>query len=314
VDFSLLICLLLAFVIGFVTAWLMRNFHWRERLAAQEARLFAVERDLNAWVDRGRSFDAQLDASKAALLETQQQLAACREDIGRYAEDAKRLDEDLAQANEVKSAALKRLDDSQRLLAAREADLDRHKADQGMQQARLLKLEADVNQRGAQLSDLRAAHANLEADLSARSSQLSGATSLLQTAQQRIVTLEAELKSALDNHSKDLKGWETKFTEMGALIRKGPRAAAAQVSSADKPARVYRQAPEQIDDLVDIHGVGPKLAALLNTLGVYQFRQIASWDDEDIAWFDARLEQFRGRIVREKWVESARECQRKKYG
>lgn len=306
-NFSLLICLVLAFVIGFVTAWLMRNFYWGEQLAARDSRLFAVERDLNAWVDRGRGFDAQLAASHAAMLDAQNKLAASIDELGRYAEDAKRMDEDLAQANEVKSNALKRLDDVQRLLAAREADLERYKADQGMQQARVLKLEADVNQRGAQLSELRSEHANLESDLVARSAQN-------QSAQQRILALESELKSALDNHSKDLKGWQTKFAEMAELIRKGPRAASAAAPVPGKPPRVYSQAPEQIDALIDIHGVGPKLAALLNTLGVYQFRQIASWDEDDIAWFDARLEQFRGRIQREKWVESARECQRKKYG
>lgn len=59
------------------------------------------------------------------------------------------------------------------------------------------------------------------------------------------------------------------------------------------------------DDLTQIKGVGPKLAATLNDLGVTSFRQIAGWDDADIDRIDAQLGRFEGRIRRDDWVAQA---------
>lgn len=59
------------------------------------------------------------------------------------------------------------------------------------------------------------------------------------------------------------------------------------------------------DDLRQILGVGPKLQRLLNRNGVYYFWQIASWNTQDIAKIDVKLENFRGRIRRDNWVRQA---------
>jgi predicted flap endonuclease-1-like 5' DNA nuclease len=59
------------------------------------------------------------------------------------------------------------------------------------------------------------------------------------------------------------------------------------------------------DDLRLIDGIGPKLESTLNALGIYHFDQIAAWTPANIAWVDQYL-RFRGRIVREHWVEQAR--------
>jgi predicted flap endonuclease-1-like 5' DNA nuclease len=66
------------------------------------------------------------------------------------------------------------------------------------------------------------------------------------------------------------------------------------------------RAPAPHDDLTRIKGVGPKLAALLHSLGVTGFDDIARWDDAAIDRIDARLGQFSGRIRRDDWVEQAR--------
>lgn len=60
------------------------------------------------------------------------------------------------------------------------------------------------------------------------------------------------------------------------------------------------------DDLGRIKGVGPKLKALLASLGVTSYAQIAAWDDADIAGIDAQLGSFAGRATRDNWVEQAR--------
>lgn len=59
------------------------------------------------------------------------------------------------------------------------------------------------------------------------------------------------------------------------------------------------------DDLTNIKGIGPKLSATLNDLGVFHFSQIASWTPENCDWIDDKL-AFKGRVQREAWVEQAR--------
>lgn len=60
------------------------------------------------------------------------------------------------------------------------------------------------------------------------------------------------------------------------------------------------------DDLTRINGIGPKLHALCNALGIRRFDQIAKWDEADIAEVDAYLGGFKGRIERDRWVPQAK--------
>lgn len=61
-----------------------------------------------------------------------------------------------------------------------------------------------------------------------------------------------------------------------------------------------------IDDLKLIKGVGPKLNDVLNSLGVFHFRQIAGWTAVQVGQVDDRLGAFSGRIVRDRWQDQAR--------
>ncbi|HQY45114.1 MAG TPA: NADH-quinone oxidoreductase subunit E [Paracoccaceae bacterium] len=60
------------------------------------------------------------------------------------------------------------------------------------------------------------------------------------------------------------------------------------------------------DDLKIIKGIGPKLEALLHSLGFYHFDQLAGWTEAELAWVDDNLDGFKGRAVREDWVGQAR--------
>jgi NADH-quinone oxidoreductase subunit E len=60
------------------------------------------------------------------------------------------------------------------------------------------------------------------------------------------------------------------------------------------------------DDLKLIWGVGPKLAKMLNDMGVWHFDQIASWGKSELAWVDERLEGFKGRAARDEWVKQSK--------
>lgn len=84
------------------------------------------------------------------------------------------------------------------------------------------------------------------------------------------------------------------------------------VASAAEPAPGPAVAPSaataetEADDLLKLKGVGPKLGALLIDLGVTRFSQIASWSDADVAAIDARLGNFKGRPVRDQWIDQAK--------
>ncbi|WP_052726277.1 hypothetical protein [Devosia epidermidihirudinis] len=71
-----------------------------------------------------------------------------------------------------------------------------------------------------------------------------------------------------------------------------------------KPAALLRPRKGKADDLKQIKGIGPKIEASLNGLGVYHFDQIAAWTKLNIDWVDGQL-AFKGRIRREQWVEQA---------
>jgi len=60
------------------------------------------------------------------------------------------------------------------------------------------------------------------------------------------------------------------------------------------------------DDLKQIKGVGLKMEKLCNSLGFYHFDQIAGWNKSEIAWVDANLEGFKGRVTRDDWVAQAK--------
>ena len=59
------------------------------------------------------------------------------------------------------------------------------------------------------------------------------------------------------------------------------------------------------DDLTRIKGLGPKLAAMLQTMGVTRYAQIAEWDDAAVERIDSKLGRFSGRIRRDNWIEQA---------
>jgi NADH-quinone oxidoreductase subunit E len=60
------------------------------------------------------------------------------------------------------------------------------------------------------------------------------------------------------------------------------------------------------DDLSMMKGVGPRLAARLREIGVFYFAQIADWSPEEVKLVDAKLDQFRGRIEKERMIEQAK--------
>lgn len=93
--------------------------------------------------------------------------------------------------------------------------------------------------------------------------------------------------------------------EPAPIAEPAPQPVAAAVPPADDKPDIAPAFGES-DDLTKINGIGPKLCALCNDLGVRRFDQIAAWDAGDVAKVDAHLGSFSGRIGRDNWVEQAR--------
>jgi len=97
---------------------------------------------------------------------------------------------------------------------------------------------------------------------------------------------------------------ETNTQPMAVMPTEEKKPAAPVISDDWKPT-LFTSPPVPTDDLKRIKGIGAVIQKTLNELGVYQFEQIANWDDNNCAWVDNFL-SFPGRIGREDWVEQAK--------
>jgi len=159
----------------------------------------------------------------------------------------------------------------------------------------------------------------------------------------KATSLEADLRICQDRQvtiEGELKDWSVKsvgLSSVGAAVASGGDTSKLQAEidelktklSETENERVYlldrvkkaesgetlKVVPmEERDDLELINGVGPVLERMLYDMGVYFFKDIAGWDAAKIVEMNEKLPNFRGRIEREGWVESAKEEHFKKYG
>lgn len=61
---------------------------------------------------------------------------------------------------------------------------------------------------------------------------------------------------------------------------------------------------DRADDLKLISGIGPKLEQKLNSIGIWHYAQISSWNQAEVDWVNGAI-SFHGRIERERWVPQA---------
>ena len=67
---------------------------------------------------------------------------------------------------------------------------------------------------------------------------------------------------------------------------------------------------EEADDLTTISGIGGWIMEKLNVLGIYTFRQISNFNHEDVTAVTEAIEYFPGRIERDEWILQAKELVR----
>ncbi|MCM2503569.1 NADH-quinone oxidoreductase subunit NuoE [Aureimonas altamirensis] len=85
----------------------------------------------------------------------------------------------------------------------------------------------------------------------------------------------------------------------------GGDAPQAVAAAEGEPGGLLHEVPADADDLKVLNGVGPKIEAALNEIGVYRLSQVAGWTQAELAWVDKRL-GLGGRAARDGWAEQAR--------
>ncbi|PZQ99254.1 MAG: NADH-quinone oxidoreductase subunit E [Cereibacter sphaeroides] len=120
-----------------------------------------------------------------------------------------------------------------------------------------------------------------------------------------VTVQEAPAQSTGKPRAKGRSTGGTAAGEPGAPLAKAIEAAKNSATGV-KPKTLAKPRGEKADDLKEIEGIGPKLEALCYSLGFYHFDQIANWTADEIAWVDANLTGFKGRVTRDKWVAQAK--------
>ncbi len=92
-----------------------------------------------------------------------------------------------------------------------------------------------------------------------------------------------------------------------SAVLRAPQFGSAPSAGDGKPDLLTAARDGKGDDLGLIWGVADTLAGTLNAMGIWHFDQIAKWTPANVAWFEAQMDGFKGRIDRDKWIE---QCQK----
>ncbi|MED5370146.1 MAG: hypothetical protein VX899_03945 [Myxococcota bacterium] len=298
----------LAVVVGAAIGWMMRKL--------------TSEEETTGLHEQERRRQAELEATRAALAQTQQQAAAART---------------LQQKAEADLAAL----ELSRPVAEPDADED---------EELVKRVAALTMELGSVREQLHISQVELHEAQSQPRPTLGPSPVELQVSQAKAATLELKLGESRQRRNELEQELEALRLEMAALRREQdlPASRPTQLELMKDSGGVDQQlqaarsrleeletahqellaqhtellstageaiAPEWLleapqglpDDLKRIKGIGPVLSATLNKLGIYHFHQLARLEAAEAAWLAAQLGTFPGRIFRDRWVQQARE-------
>lgn len=316
---KMLFCLLIAAIIGGIIGWLLRSLFCKSKFDEYEGRLRENEEEmarLRASLSKAKG-DASTENDKddAEIAALKAQISSLEGNLKTSAD----LDADWSKKYAALEADLKTSNESYAKLETESSDWKTKLAEltaagaggaavgavvSGGSDSEISSLQAKIK---SLESDLKISHERqftLESDLrgwESKASTLSSAGAVASTSDDDEIT---RLRAELDGLKVKLNETET---ERVYLL--------GQVKKAESGESIKREVPmDQRDDLELIHGVGPVLERMLYDMGIYYFKDIASWDAAKIAEMNEKLPNFRGRIERENWVESAKEEHFKKYG
>ena len=140
------------------------------------------------------------------------------------------------------------------------------------------------------LESVEASRRQLEADTHRYREQLEHSEAAADDLRNDLATVQSELKAAEARQSEPQE--IAKIPQIG----------------------VSKPPDDEGDDLKEIVGIGKVFEAMLHRLGIYYFRQIATFGPTELARINAELKEFKGRVEHDDWIGQARELHFKKYG
>lgn len=155
------------------------------------------------------------------------------------------------------------------------------------------------------------------ADITSRDARIAALEGELATAKSAALNFDqqngqvTELSSKLDQCRATVADRDAIISDLRAKVNNGAHdfdgdGVIEGKGEGTKPQTLMAARGGKADDLKMIKGVGPKLEKLLHRLGFYHFDQVASWSDQEVAWVDANLEGFTGRVSRDRWIAQAK--------
>ena len=305
--------LLAAAIIGFLTAWILRRFlynvdlgAYEERIHTEQAHRRVVEEDLASARRQNETAAAEMAVIRTRLADMEREASALTADLGGAHEVVTARDGRIEQLESTVSGLESDLTAAESELGRHEATIEQLRADLAAADA----LRAEIERRGARIAELEVLvverdasdEANRVAELQAA---LADTEAALDDARRRL----AETDSDADDEPGSERESATEDRVADPPTKDEAVARMAEIAS-----RTAGTGDAVVDDLKKIHGVGPKIEQLLNSLGITSFRQVARFEPADIAVVTAALDAFPGRIERDDWMTSAAELHEEKYG
>ena len=204
----------------------------------------------------------------------------------------------------------KKIKDAEKALSAQEAENNKSATQLQKLEGNLDKSNTEIERLKAELKDRDGNLRTLKSDFGAKEKE---ALKLDKDAQRFQTDAEKWRLKAQDTAALDKS--KNRVKELEAALAAEKDSAKRQASglslfdgesvSEDKSLGfVYKSKPSKIDDLTRVKGVGDVIVKKLHNFGVYRFKQIALWRQDQIDAFSEKL-AFKGRIEREIWVNQA---------
>ena len=251
---------------------------------------------LKTWVEQLAPKDAEIA-----------RLRARTEELEPFQERSRRLERELEQDHARATAALQ----------GKEQELARHQTQIGEMESELARLRTQnqedltrftetVQQRDQDIQRLRATVEELEVFRG-------------EVEKKEIALREAEERRVMDvsEREEEIGALRKRLVEYRVAQRHQTQSKSADAASHGTAAAgrgTGKSRPTQKDDLKQIHGIGPVMERVLNRMGMFTFRQIAEWKDQDVEHMASELNTFPDRIRHDNWVAGAKEQHFLKYG
>ena len=332
---EILLCLLLAALLGAAIGWAVRGLRSRRLTAGEAATSRRLMEEARAQL---RISDSALAAEQRTVVELQtnvatalRQLDALRQELKEtvMARDTAR--HDTAGTKDQLSKLSAQMYEAVTARDATRADLDACRAALATAKTRASDVEGQRDALRRETNELRAMQGAAASADEATRQRLETLRATLQAAERGWDTARAQAEAAQQQLEATRRQLAQSEVDRNALAEQlaavqaqletsRGRADVAQPSHPKPPGpsvpqETSRSQPKAArDDLQHIRGIGPVLERTLHRAGVYRYAQIATWTREDILAMSERLPGFHDRIVRDRWLTGARRLHIAKYG